>query len=282
VLTHSVSTNWQIEHLWVVLAFLALILYTVLGGIKRVGRICSLLMPVFTGLYVVMGLYVISHHLPELPALLGNVFKSAFSGHAELGGFVGSTIMLSMQQGISRAVYAADIGIGYDSIIQSETNVEQIENQARLSMLGVFIDNLVCTCTLLIALTSGFWKYSPMIDPALVIQNALAVYFPGQDFFMPVFLFVLVYTTLISYLLVGFKCARFLHPRYGEKIYLGFAVFFLLFFSFFDQSKALLAMSLAGCLLLCINLLGILRLRNEISFSLFENPLKGAPQPTEE
>lgn len=270
VLTHSVSTNWQIEHLWVVLGFLALILYTVLGGIKRVGKICSLLMPFFTGLYLLMGFYVIGHHLPELPSLIGKVLSSAFTGSAEMGGFVGSTVMLSLQQGISRSVYSSDIGIGYDSIIQSETSAVQVAHQARLSMLGVFIDNLVCTCTLLIALTSGFWNASPMIDSALVVQNALAAYFPFQAVFMPIFLFVLVYTTLISYLLAGFKCARFLHPRYGERVYLFFSAAFLLFFSFFDQSKALLAMSLAGCLLLCLNLAGIFRLRTEISFVLDE------------
>jgi AGCS family alanine or glycine:cation symporter len=272
VLTHCISVNWQIEHLWVVLAFLVLVLYTVLGGIKRVGKICSLLMPFFTCVYLIMGFYVIGHHLPELPLLLKEVLASAFTGSAELGGFVGSTMMLAMQQGISRSVYSADIGIGYDSIIQSETSTVQIVNQARLSMLGVFIDNVICTCTLLIALTSGFWSASPMIDSALVIQNALAVHFPGQVIFMPIFLFVLVYTTLISYLFAGFKCARFLHPRFGEKAYLGFAIAFLLTFSFFDPSKALLMMSLAGCLLLCLNLTGIFRLRREISFALDEHP----------
>ncbi len=268
VLTHCISVDWQIDHLWVVLGFLALILYTVLGGIKRVGKICSWLMPFFTCLYLLMGFYVIGHHLPKLPGLLGEVFASAFTGSAGVGGFVGSTMMLAMQQGISRAVYSADIGIGYDSIIQSESSTVQIVNQARLSMLGVFLDTIVCTCTLLIALTSGLWNASPRLDSALVIQNALAAYFPGQIIFMPIFLFVLVYTTLISYLFAGFKCARFLHPRYGEKVYLGFAIAFLLTFSFFDQSKALLVMSLAGCMLLCLNLMGIFRLRREISFAL--------------
>ena len=207
------------------------------------------------------------------PGLIADVFRSAFTGHAGLGGFVGSSIMLSLQQGISRAFYAADIGIGYDSIIHSETSASQIENQARLSMLGVFLDNFICTTTLLIALTSGLWNTSPMLEPALVVQNALAAHFPGQAVFMPIFLFVLVYTTLISFLLVGFKCARFLHPRYGEKAYLVFSVAFLLFFSFFDQSKALLAMSLSGCMLVCLNLLGIYKLRHEVCFGLFQKEL---------
>ena len=272
VLTHAVSLNWGIPHIWVVVGFLGVIIYSVIGGINRVGKICALLMPIFTTLYMAMGIYVIAHHLPELPGLLKGVFASAFTGSAELGGFVGSTMMLSLQHGISRAVYSSDIGIGYDSIIQSESSVSKIEQQARLSILGVFLDNLVCTCTLLIALCSGFWNMN--LDSALVVQKALGAYFPGQEVFMPIFLFVLVYTTLISYLLVGFKCARFLHPRHGEKVYFVFAVCFLLFFSFFDPSRALLVMSLSGCLLLCLNLVGIFRLRQEISFSLEKTEAK--------
>jgi AGCS family alanine or glycine:cation symporter len=270
VLSHCISTNWQIKHIIVVFALLGLVLYTVLGGIKRVGKICSWLMPVFTIGYLLMGFYVIGHHLPEIPGLLHDVFASAFTRSAGVGGFVGSTMMLAMQQGISRSVYSADIGIGYDSIIHSETSAVKIAGQARLSILGVFIDSIVCTCTLLIALTSGFWNAVPMLDSAMVIQKALAVHFPWQTVFMPIFVFVLVYTTLISYLFAGFKCARFLNPRYGEKVYLCFATVFLLFFSFFDQSKALLVMSLSGCMLVCLNLTGIFLLRKEISFELEE------------
>ena len=268
VLTHSISTNWQLDHVLVSISILALILYAVMGGIQRVGKICSLLMPAFTLVYIAMCLWVIGHHLNELPSLFVAIFKSAFTGHAALGGFVGSSILLALQNGIARSVYSADIGIGYDSIIHSETSAEKIVTQARLTIFGVFIDNVVCTCSLLVALCTGLWYAAPQLDSTLVIQKALSLHFPGQGIFMPLFLFVLVYSTLISYLLVGLKCARQLHSAYGEKAYLFLAAAFLLSFSFLDQSKALLVMSLAGCLLLITNLLGIFRLREEIDFSL--------------
>ncbi|NGX31782.1 MAG: Amino-acid carrier protein AlsT [Chlamydiae bacterium] len=276
VLTHSISVNWNLNHLLVVFGLLFLIFFAAIGGIKRVGKICSLLMPFFTLCYLFMCLWVVGHHLTELPTVLGEVFKMAFTNHAAVGGFTGSTLMLALRQGISRSVYSADIGIGYDSIIQSETSASQIIHQARLSMLGVWIDSVICTLTLLAVLCTGLWKANPAIDSFLVIQTVLSLYFPYQSFFMPLLLFVLIYSTLISYLFVGFKCARFLHQKHGEKTYLIFSVAFLLLFSFFDQSKALLIMSLSGCLLLCINLLGIFRLRNEIEFSLFkqESPRK--------
>jgi len=72
---------------------------------------------------------------------------------------------------------------------------------------------------------------------------------------------------------VGLKCARQLHSSYGEKVYLFLAAGALFSFSFFDQSQALLVMSLSGCMLLIINLLGIFRLRKEIEFSLPEKSI---------
>ena len=86
------------------------------------------------------------------------VITSAFTGHAAIGGFAGSSILLAIQHGVSRAAYSADIGIGYDSIIQSESNTIYPERQARLAVLGVCIDNLVCTMSILVVLLSGIWK----------------------------------------------------------------------------------------------------------------------------
>jgi len=273
VLTHSISTNWQLDRVLVSVGLLSLILYAVIGGIQRVGKICSLLMPAFTLAYMSMCFWVIVHHIPELPGLFVTIFKTAFTGHAALGGFVGSSILVALQNGIARSVYSADIGIGYDSIIHSETSAEKIVSQARLTIFGVFIDNLVCTCSLLVALCTGLWCAAPQLDSSLVVQKALSLHFPGQKIFMSLFLFVLVYSTLISYLLVGLKCARQLHSTYGEKIYLFLATAFLMCFSFFDQSKALLIMSLSGCMLLIVNLAGIFRLRKEIEFSLPEKAI---------
>jgi AGCS family alanine or glycine:cation symporter len=266
VLSHTLAVNWNLNKLFVSVCLLGAIGYAIVGGIHRVGKICALLMPAFIMIYVGMSLWVIGHHVGELPFLLKEIFRSAFSGHAAVGGFAGSSIILALQHGTARSIYSADIGIGYDSIIQSETKAQEITKQARLAILGVFIDASICTLTLFVALTSGLWKASPSIDPSLVIQTAFSAYIPYQSVFMTLLLFVLVYTTLVSYLFVGLKCARYLHDKHGEKIYLCLAALFLLTFSFFDQSKALLVMSLSGCLLMSINLLGIFRLRHEIPF----------------
>lgn len=267
VITESLSTNFELNRYAVIIVLLVLVLYASLGGVPRIGKICSLIMPVFMLLYASMALWVIFQEMDLLPGILKAVFTSAFTGHAAVGGFAGSSVILAIQHGISRAAYSADIGIGYDSIIQSESNTIYPERQARLAILGVCVDNLVCTLSILVVLISGVWKSIEPIEASQLVQTALSHYFPYMNIFIPIFLFIVGYTTMIAYFCVGMKCARFLHPNHGSKFYLGYGVVALLLFSFFDQSQALLVMSFAGALLLIINLLGIFRLRNQVVFA---------------
>jgi alanine or glycine:cation symporter, AGCS family len=89
-----------------------------------------------------------------------------------------------------------------------------------------------------------------------------------MEFFMPLFLLILGYTTIIAYFCVGLKCARFLFPKYGKAAYFCYAAMALPLFSYMDQTHALLIMSLAGSLLLMINLMGIYRLRKQVIFQI--------------
>lgn len=267
VITDSLSTNFDLNRYAVIISLILLILYASAGGIPRVGKICGWIMPIFMALYISMSLWVIFQEISILPNILKNVFISAFSGHAAIGGFAGSSALLAIQHGISRAAYSADIGIGYDSIIQSESNTVYPERQARLAVLGVCVDNLVCTMSILVVLVSGIWQSVESIEASQLVQVALSQYFPFMHIFMPIFLFIVGYTTMIAYFCVGIKCARFLYPKYGTQLYLVYGVIALLFFSFFDQTQALLVMSLAGALLLITNLLGIFILRHQIVFA---------------
>lgn len=274
VITDSLSTNFELNRHAVMITLLLLILYATSGGVARVGKICSWIMPFFMLLYLSMSSWIIFQEIALLPEILKNVFISAFTGHAAIGGFAGSSALLAIQHGISRAAYSADIGIGYDSIIQSESNTVYPEAQAKLAILGVCIDNLVCTMSILVVLISGIWT-NVSIDASQLVQTALSQYFPYMDIFMPLFLFIVGYTTMIAYFCIGIKCANFLSPQHGKKAYFIYGIIALIFFSFFDQTEALLVMSLAGGLLLITNLLGIFMLRHEILFD--SQPYKEVP-----
>lgn len=239
-------------------------LYGGFGGIRRLANISTALMPPFIIGYLGLCLYVIALHITDLPAILVSVLQSAFTGHAATGGFVGSSMMMALQLGTARAVYSGDLGIGYDSIIQSESQARDPGTQACLSIFGVATDALICTVSILVVLVTGMWKTE--IEACHAVSFSFAKFFPHVDIFMAALIFIAGYTTVIAYLAVGEKAVRWLFPKWGRPLYFIYAVFAFVGFSFLDQCHAITVMGLSGGLLMLTNLLGIWKLRHEIAF----------------
>lgn len=270
VVTEILSVNFGWNEYAVAAILLIAVLSAATGGVRRIGEISGMLVPLFFCLFFCMGLWVIAQHLSEIPSLLLLIFRSAFEGHAALGGFVGSSFYLAATQGIQCACYSGDIGVGYASVIHSETRVRYPEKQAALAFVEIFLDSfLICTMTALIILVTGEWTSSTYpVNSALLIQNALSKYFPCMHFFIPLFLTLLGYSTIIAYLCVGFKCASHLFPHYGKLIYFLYACIILPLFSLMPTKVALSMMMTVGGGLIVINLVGIFLLRKELSFKI--------------
>lgn len=265
VVAVSITENFHFNEIATVLGLLALVIVASMGGVERVGSISSAIIPTFVILYVFMGSWVIFSNIQLIPGVIQDVFVSAFTGHAAVGGFAGSTIMMAMSQGIRRGAYTGDVGIGYSSVIHSESSVTVPEKQASLVIFDMFLDTfIVCTTTILIILLSGVWD-EPM-EAGMLVQTALGEYFPYMHVFMPIFLFLLGYSTINAYFVVGQNCAEYLLPRWGRKLFYAYAIIALVFFSFAETGQALAVMAIIGCLLLIVNCIGIFKLRKEISY----------------
>lgn len=265
VIVNSVTVNLGLNFYAVIAVLLCLVFFAGIGGIKRVGNISTAIIPLFVIIYVSMGLWVLYHNASNLPQVISTVFSSAFSGHAALGGFVGSTLHMAISQGIRRGCYTSDLGIGYASVIHSESSNSVPEKQASLVIFEVFLDTfIICTSSVLIILATDTW-HQPM-ETNLLVQTALSQYFPYMHYFMPCFLFLLGYSTINAYFCVGLKSAEFVAPRLGKPLYYAYAFICLIVFSFLDTGVAQTVMSTAGGLLLIINCYGIFRLRHQISY----------------
>lgn len=267
IVTQSLAANLHLPLYGVVIPLLILVMFAASGGVRRVGSISSAIIPFFVCLYVGMGLWVFINNWSSLPAMLALVLSSAFNGHAAVGGFVGSGIILAMSHGIRRGCYTTDVGVGYASVIHSESANQVAEKQASLVIFDIFIDTfMICTTSVALILVTGVW-HQPM-EAGMLVQTALSHYFPYMNFFMPLFLLLLGYNTINAYFCVGLKCAEFLAPRIGRTLYFVYAAAMLILFSFIDTTQAQTIMTIAGGLLLVINSYGIFRLRKEISFNI--------------
>lgn len=267
VITSSISTNFGFNQYIVVAILLGLVIFAGSGGVQRVGSISSAIIPVFIVTYVGMGMWVLGHNLTAIPSVLSEVFSHAFTGHAAVGGFVGSTLMLTISQGVRRGCYTGDVGVGYASVIHSESSVTIPEKQAALVIFDIFLDTfIICTTSVMIILVTDVWKEP--IPAALLVQTALGHYFPYMHYFMPFFLFLLGYSTINAYFCVGIKCAEYLSPKRGRALYFAYATLILAIFSLFDTTQAQTLMTIAGGLLLVINCYAIFKLRKQVSFNI--------------
>lgn len=278
VIVNSVTSNLGVNPYVVLAILLALVIFAGSGGVRRVGNISGFIIPFFIVLYLSMGFWVLIQNFHNIPDVIKVIFNTAFTGHAAIGAFIGSSTMQAISQGVRRGCYTGDVGVGYASVIHSESFVKIPEKQASLVIFDIFVDTfMICTTSVLIILVTDLW-HQP-IDASLLVQTALAQYFPYMEWFMPLFLFLLGYSTINAYFCVGLKCAEYLSPRCGKAIYYIYAIIALAAFALVDTAQAQSVMTIAGGLLLVFNCYGIFRLRNEISYNFnFAQDKKAAVQ----
>ena len=267
VLVDRIETTFEINRNLVIFTLLVTILYSALGGVKRVANLCSSIMPVFLIVYITISVLILIDHINILPRLISLIFESALSGTAAIGGFVGSSIILTAKTGIAKSVYSGDICVGFDSVVQSQTQVTNPKQQAELAVYSLFTDSFICFITTMVILTSGLWHTSNDMPQSDVMATIFKSYIPFSEYFMTAVLFFAGFTTIISYFAVGMKSASFLNSKYGSKIFFIYAALIFILFSNSSQEKVMLLMGLCSGLLLIINAAGILRLRKEIDLS---------------
>jgi len=265
ILTDTIVNTFSLNRYVVIGILLFFILLTAVKGIKRFATVCTAMMPPFMLIYVALGIWIIADHYSDLPSVFSLIFSSFLDYTSQVGGFVSGGILLAAHYGVSRAVYSGDIGIGYDSIIQSETQTIYPEKQARMSIFALFTDSLICTISILILLVTGMWKVQGL-QPSEYVVSALKLYLPNVEYFMAILFIFAGFTTITGYLVVGQKCAKYLNKKYGQYLYILYSIFAFIFFSFYSQEQVILVMSVSGGLLMVVNMLGVFKLRKSIEF----------------
>ncbi|MBR6522439.1 MAG: sodium:alanine symporter family protein [Oscillospiraceae bacterium] len=128
----------------------------VLGGVKRIGQVTSLLVPFMAIFYIICGIIVIIMKIPSIPAAFAEIFKGAFSFKAVGGGIFGYVIMQAMRQGFARGVFSNEAGLGSAPIAHAASSTEEPVEQAMWGVFEVFIDTIIiCTITALTVILSG-------------------------------------------------------------------------------------------------------------------------------
>lgn len=147
----------------------ALSLLVVFGGIRRIARVSSILVPVMALGYLALALFVIFKHADMIPQVFRLIFENAFGIGQIAGGGLGATIM----NGIKRGLFSNEAGEGSAPNAAATASTSHPVKQGLIQALGVFTDTLlVCSCTAFIILFSGIGADSGLNGIALT-QAAL-------------------------------------------------------------------------------------------------------------
>ena len=90
-----------------------------LGGLQSIAKVTEMIVPFMAVFYIIISVVLIVLNIGNVPAAIAEIISSAFTGHAAVGGFAGSTIMLAMQTGIARGVFSNESGLGSAPIAAS-------------------------------------------------------------------------------------------------------------------------------------------------------------------
>lgn len=134
-------------------------LLIIVGGIKSISKVSSVVVPVMAIFYVVCGIAVIIGNIANLPAGVATIIKYAFSVEAVSGGILGTIVasmMNAMRYGVARGVFSNEAGMGSAAITAAAATTDNPVRQAYINMTGTFWDTIVvCTITGLAIASSG-------------------------------------------------------------------------------------------------------------------------------
>jgi AGCS family alanine or glycine:cation symporter len=203
----------------------------ILGGIKRISKVATKVVPAMVAMYFLLVAYIIVTHLNAVPGVFAAIFTEAFTVKAGVGGGIGALASIALI-GIRRAALVNEAGVGTASMMHGASKNNEPVREGLVAMIGSSIDSgLVCTLTAIailiqrdvLALGNGV---SGSIAGLSVALQAFDASIPGVGkYLLLAMLFFFAFSTMFSYSYYGQKCTGFL---FGAKYSKYYNIFFLI------------------------------------------------------
>ena len=224
--------NWAVG---ILMAFLVGLV--IIGGIRRIGRVTSRIVPFMCLLYVAASLLIILTHIDKLPGLIALIIEDAFTGRAVGGGFI-----FTLVWGIRRAAFSNEAGLGSAAFAHAAARTNEAAREGIVAMIGPFIDTIViCMMTALVCLLTGvyldpqFQSSGGSIVGARMTAAAFDSFLPGARYVLAVAVTLFAFSTMISWSYYGERAWEYL---FGNNTVIIFRLIFV-FFVFLGSVTAL-------------------------------------------
>jgi AGCS family alanine or glycine:cation symporter len=208
---NGVAINFT-SNLTIGIVLVAITAIVILGGLGRISKTASKLVPSMVLLYFVSVVAILIVHIDVVPKYFTMIFTDAFAaenfkGDAFFGGVLGGLILL----GIKRGAFSNEAGIGTAPLAHGAAKTDEPVREGLVAMLGPAIDTLVvCTLTALAILVTGVWETTSDNGVSLT-ASAFANALPGfGNYLLLICIAVFSISSLFSYSYYGGKCMAFL------------------------------------------------------------------------
>lgn len=187
-----------------------LTLAIIFGGIQRIAKVSSVIVPVMALGYVALASGIVLFNITELPAVIKLIVSSAFGWEQAAGGTIGAALM----QGIKRGLFSNEAGMGSAPNVAATASVTHPVKQGLIQTLGVFTDTLlICTCTAFIILFSGA-PLDGSVNGVQLTQHALTLEVgKAGGIFVAVAIFLFAFSSIIGNYYYGEANIRFITPK---------------------------------------------------------------------
>jgi len=213
-----------LTHLLIGLTVTAVVSLVVIGGLKRMARFATRIVPFMIGLYFLMVFYIILTHLGAMPGVFNSIFTEAFKPKALVGGGVASFTFVALT-GFRRAMMINEAGIGTASMMHGSSRQSEPVREGLSAMICPSIDSgLICTLTAIAILVQK--DFIPM-GGGLSSMEGLKLCVASFDASIPyvgkylllIVIFCFSFSTMFSYSYYGQKCTGFLFGARYSKYY---------------------------------------------------------------
>ena len=155
----SLEAAFGLERVWVGVVTTLLAGLVMVGGIGRIAKVSSALVPAMALLYLGSGSLVLAGNWRAIPEAVELIFTCALSPSAALGGGAGWTVASALRYGVARGVFTNEAGLGTSAMAHGAAQVDHPARQGMWGIFEVFLSTLVvCTVTALTILVSGAWE----------------------------------------------------------------------------------------------------------------------------
>ena len=255
--------SWE-SYSWVFGIIAAIVVaLVIIGGIDRIGKVTSKLVPLMIGIYLAGCLWVVGVNLLEVPRAIATIWQQAFSANAMEGGLIGMLVL-----GVRRSAFSNGAGMGTAAIAHSAAKTDEPIREGIVAILEPFIDTIViCNLTALVIVLTGTYgnKITADISGSELTALAFSQVIGWFPYVLAIVILLFGFSTTVAWSYYGEKSWSYLFGK--DSVYLYKALFlFCVFLGAVIDLGAIVDFSDMMLLAMAVpNILGCLLLSNQVA-----------------